>query len=253
MAKHILLAEETPDALNLRVQLQGMGCAVEVADFANLVETVTAREFDALLLVTDGRRTEFLTVLGALCSLPYYPPVLLIGPGCQSPAVAVTALKCGCDGTLGVPVDLAVLDSWMEALVRRVKRRSAAPETVVRAGELEIEVRNRVVRTPKTTCVLTERELELLLFLAKNQGRVCTRQELLEAIWDSNSPNLHATLNTHINRLRIKIEEDLKNPKYLLGIYGLGYRLVGAPVVAEEAIEEADVISRRNLAKILHN
>jgi DNA-binding response OmpR family regulator len=228
MAKRILVGEETPEALNLRAQLKTMGSEVDVTDFSNLPHIATAEQYDVVLIVTDNRRTEFLAVLTALRSLPSYPPLLLIGPDCQLPAIAATALQCGCDGSLGVPVDLLLLDSWMDALIRRGRHSGSAQQSIVRAGVVEIDARSRTVRTPKTSSVLTERELELLLYLAKNQDRVCTRQELLEAIWNSNSPNLHATLNTHINRIRIKIEEDLKNPKYLLGIYGLGYRLMGA-------------------------
>jgi DNA-binding response OmpR family regulator len=189
--------------------------------------------------------------LAGLQSLPYYPPLLLIAADGDDPVLSVRALKCGCDGALSAPVDLLHLDAWMEALIRRRKlsnRFAVSDDSLLRVGEIEIDLRNRTVRTRKARSPLTEREFEVLLYLARNQGRICTRQELLEAVWDSSSPSLHSTLNTHINRIRIKIEEDLKSPKYLLGIYGLGYRLIGGstregagePSAIEQALSPAE-------------
>jgi DNA-binding response OmpR family regulator len=242
MAKRVLLSEKPSGTLSLKIHLQAIGCEIETADYDNLIQVVSTAEFDVILLVTDCRGTDFVTILAGLRSLSYYPPVLLIGPDCHDPLLAVRALKCGCDGALGTPVDLVHLDSWMETLIRRKKlseRYAVSEDAIMRVGEIEIDLRNRAVRTKKAHSPLTEREFEVLVCLAKNQGRVCTRQELLEAVWDSNSPSLHGTLNTHINRIRMKIEEDLKHPKYLLGIYGLGYRLVGSPTTEIAAEPEA--------------
>jgi DNA-binding response OmpR family regulator len=230
MMKRILLAKDPAEAYNLAVHLKAIGCEVAAVDFEGVVGAATATEFDVILLVADGSAGDFLTVLAGLQSLPYYPPLLMVAVNCEDPMLWIRALKCGCDGAMKAPVDLLHLDAWMDALIRRKKlseRMGIVEDSLLRVGEIEIDVRNRTVRTKKIHSPLTEREFEVLLYLARNQGRVCTRQELLEAVWNSSSPSLHGTLNTHINRIRIKIEEDLKNPKYLLGIYGLGYRLVG--------------------------
>ena len=250
MTKRILLSTG-PAEINLGVHLRALGCEVHAADFENVVQAATSTEYDVILLVTDGRAPEFLTVLAGLQSLPYYPPLLLIAPDGNDPVLSVRALKCGCDGALSAPVDLLHLDAWMEALIRRRKlsdRFGVPDDSLLRVGEIELDLRNRTVRTRRAHSLLTEREFEVLLYLARNHGRICTRQELLEAVWDSSSPSLHSTLNTHINRIRIKIEEDLKNPKYLLGIYGLGYRLVGGttreaagePSTPEQALSPAE-------------
>ena len=248
MMKRILLSKEPAEVGNLEVHLKAIGCEVKAVNFEDVVRTVEATEFDVILLVADSKQADFLTVLAGLQALPYYPPLLLIAIDCNDPMIGTRALQCGCDGALSAPVDLLHLDAWMGALIRRKKiseRFAVSEDTLIRVGEIEIDVRNRSVRTKKSHSALTEREFEVLLFLARNQGRVCTRKELLEAVWESSSPSLHGTLNTHINRIRIKIEEDLKNPKYLLGIYGLGYRLVGGSPKgpAVEAASEDQAVS----------
>lgn len=238
MTKRILLSKGPAEASNLDVHLKAIGCEVSAVNFEDVVQAAAASEFDVILLVADGKQADFLTVLAGLQSLPYYPPLLLIAVDSGDPMIGTRALQCGCDGALTAPVDLLHLDAWMGALIRRKKfseRFAVSEDTLIRVGEIEIDVRNRTVRTKKSHSPLTEREFEVLLFLARNQGRVCTRKELLEAVWESSSPSLHGTLNTHINRIRIKIEEDLKNPRYLLGIYGLGYRLVGGTSKAAAA------------------
>jgi DNA-binding response OmpR family regulator len=244
MTKRILLSKGSAEPCDLEVQLKAIGCKVEATHFEDVVHVAAASDFDVILLVADGKASEFLTVLAGLQALPSYPPLLLISPGFEDPMLSIKALKCGCDGALNAPVDLLHLDAWMEALIRRKKlseRFAASEDSLLRVGEIEIDLRNRTVRTRKTQSPLTEREFEVLLYLARNHGRVCTRQELLEAVWESSSPSLHGTLNTHINRIRIKIEEDLKNPRYLFGIYGLGYRLVGGSasgVTGESAADQ---------------
>ncbi len=246
MSKRILLCKGPDDASNLVVHLQAIGCEVEAVEFEDLVRAAAASDFDVILLASDGKTSEFMTALAGLQSLPYYPPLLLIAADSSDPMLSVRALKCGCDGALSQPVDVLHLDAWMEALARRKKlseRLAVATDSLLRVGEIEIDVRNRTVRTKKSHSPLTEREFEVLLYLARNQGRVCTRKELLEAVWESSSSSLHGTLNTHINRIRIKIEEDLKNPQYLLGIYGLGYRLVGGATKATEASAEDQAMS----------
>src|SRR5579864_3405781 len=172
MTKRILLSTG-PAEVNLGVHLKALGCEVHAADFENLVQAVTSIEYDVILLVADGKAPEFLTVLAGLQSLPYYPPLLLIAPDGNDPVLSVRALKCGCDGALSAPVDLLLLDAWMGALIRRRKLhdRFAVPDdSLLRVGEIELDLRNRTVRTRKAHSLLTEREFEVLLYLARNHG-----------------------------------------------------------------------------------
>ena len=126
------------------------------------------------------------------------------------------------------PVDPLYLDAWIEATIRRREsyaRRASTIGRIVHVGDLEIDIPNRSAKTPFRLAELSERELRLLLFLAENRDRVCRRDEILQAVWGQTGERLHSTLNTHINRIRAKIEDNLKSPQYLVGVYGVGYRL----------------------------
>lgn len=101
---------------------------------------------------------------------------------------------------------------------------------VIRIGDLEIDVPNRTARTPTRLAELPERELRILLFLAENRDRICRRDEIIQAVWGHADEKLHSTLNTHINRIRAKLEDNLKSPRYLVGVYGVGYRLQSSHV-----------------------
>ena len=71
---------------------------------------------------------------------------------------------------------------------------------------------------------LTAREFELLLHLAQNPGRVYTREQLLDFVWGYNHTGYQHTVNSHINRLRGKIEQDPANPVYVRTVWGVGYK-----------------------------
>jgi DNA-binding response OmpR family regulator len=145
-------------------------------------------------------------------------------------------LDCGCDGVLTSSNDVLQLRAWVEGLLRRrdmYHRAFKEEEPMVRVGDLEIDILGRMVRTNTRSEELTDREMKLLLELAQKPGQVRTRAELLEKVWGSVSEALTGTLNTHINRLRAKIERDSKDPKYIIGVYGVGYKLANSQPRAE--------------------
>src|SRR5262249_15800917 len=107
-------------------------------------------------------------------------------------------------------------------MYRRVLEKS---EPTIRVGAIEIDVPARMVRTKTKRSELTEREMKLLLELAQRPGVICKRADLLVSVWGSAAEWLTGTLNTYINRLRMKLEDDFRNPKHLVGVYGVGYRL----------------------------
>jgi two-component system, OmpR family, phosphate regulon response regulator PhoB len=99
---------------------------------------------------------------------------------------------------------------------------------VVRFGELEIDLDARVVRRHGIDVAFTRREFDLLAFLVTNPHRVFSRRELLNEVWDS-SPDwqVAATVTEHVRRIRLKIEDDPRQPSYIQVVRGVGYRFDG--------------------------
>ena len=92
------------------------------------------------------------------------------------------------------------------------------------AGELTIDAVARTASLASEPLVLAKREFDLLNFLARNPGRAFTRQQLLSAVWGGGFEGYEHTVNSHINRLRAKLEPDPAQPKLIVTVWGTGYR-----------------------------
>lgn len=143
----------------------------------------------------------------------------------------VLGLEIGADDYLGKPFSLRELQARAKALRRRklALLEGAVPARTIEAGSLQIDVAAQSVRLRGRTIHLTQREFELLAHFARNPGRVYAREELLDAVWGAGFDGYAHTVNSHINRLRSKIEEDPAEPRLVQTVWGRGYRFV-APV-----------------------
>lgn len=102
---------------------------------------------------------------------------------------------------------------------------SSEAELIERNG-LSIDVQRRTVLIDGKPVELTAKEFDLLCFFARNPGRVYSRENLLEAIWGYGFEGYEHTVNTHINRLRAKIERDPRKPAFIETVWGVGYKMV---------------------------
>src|SRR6185369_10598273 len=115
----------------------------------------------------------------------------------------------------------------VKALLRRVealKLETRDPMTVLQFGALTIDVEKRTVRLGREPIELTAKEFDLLLHFARNPGRVYTRSQLLDQVWGYGHDGYEHTVNSHINRLRSKIEPDHAQPAFILTVWGVGYK-----------------------------
>ena len=141
----------------------------------------------------------------------------------------VLGLELGADDYLTKPFSIRELIARIKAIFRRAElAKNEKDEDIVKKitfGDLVIDLAYRQVKKAGKILDLTVKEFELLKLLAEKPGLTFSRQQLLDIIWGYQFSGYEHTVNTHINRLRNKIESDPANPDFILTVWGVGYRL----------------------------
>lgn len=139
----------------------------------------------------------------------------------------VVGLETGADDYMTKPFSPRVLEARIKAILRRTQAQpNAAPQRggVIEVEELYIDPIKRVVKKSGESVSLTPKEFDLLVLLASNPGVTYSRMDLLNEVWNYDFEGYEHTVNSHINRLRGKIEDDMNNPQIILTTWGVGYR-----------------------------
>jgi two-component system response regulator RegX3 len=137
----------------------------------------------------------------------------------------VVGLELGADDYVTKPYSARELVARIRAVLRRRGEAEASVEPVLAAGPVRMDVERHVVAVDGEQIALPLKEFDLLELLMRNAGRVLTRMQLIDRVWGSDYVGDTKTLDVHVKRLRAKIEPDPANPRYLLTVRGLGYKL----------------------------
>ncbi len=226
--RRILVIEDDEDiaqmlALNLRAE--GFEVAVEPSGEAGLARLARERPhllvLDLMLPGVDG-----LQICREVRAAADYLPIIILSAK-SSETQRVLGLELGADDYLTKPFSMAELVARVHAVLRRMQAAEQLAATragVIRHGALCIDPVAREVRLGDREVVLTGKEFDLLTFFARNVGRVFKRAELLDQVWGHAHDGYEHTVNSHINRLRTKIEADPAKPAYILTVWGVGYK-----------------------------
>jgi len=137
----------------------------------------------------------------------------------------VVGLELGADDYVTKPYSARELVARIRAVLRRRGEVDTPTEPVLQAGPVRMDVERHVVAVGGQQVPLPLKEFDLLELLMRNAGRVLTRMQLIDRVWGSDYVGDTKTLDVHVKRLRAKIEPDPANPRYLLTVRGLGYKL----------------------------
>jgi len=156
-----------------------------------------------------------------------YTPILMLTAK-SSELDRVLGLEIGADDYLTKPFSVRELIARVKAILRRMEVMYIPVEQgeneILNYGRLEIDSDRRKVLLAGDEIILTAKEFDLLWHFAKNPGRVFSRLQLLDTIWGYGHDGYEHTVNSHINRLRAKIEKDPSQPEYVLTVWGVGYK-----------------------------
>jgi DNA-binding response OmpR family regulator len=229
MLKKILVIEDDRDIANLvQLHLRDLGCEAELAhDGAVGLEKALSGRFDLIILDLMLPKVDGLEICRRLRAGPSYTPILMLTAR-STELDRVLGLEMGADDYLAKPFSIRELIARVKALSRRVEAlgrpEESGPGKTLRAGPLAIDRERRKVTLNAKAVELTSKEFDLLAHFAGHPGRVFTRSQLLDLVWGYGHEGYEHTVNSHINRLRAKIEADPAHPRFVLTVWGVGYK-----------------------------
>lgn len=228
MERQILIVEDNADLAGLiQLHLADINCTADIAyDGAQAMEKFRQKQYDLVILdimlpVLDG-----ISLCRKFREEGHYIPIIMLTSK-SSEVDRVVGLEVGADDYITKPFSIPELLARIKARFRSAEALSQAPRQegrVLVAGDMVIDPQRRQVTINHEEVALTAKEFDLLLHFARHPGKVRTRAQLLDQVWGYQFEGYEHTVNTHINRLRLKIEKDPAKPAYILTVWGVGYK-----------------------------
>lgn len=229
MSRRILVIEDDEDiARFVELHLKDAGYEVSLAHDGNAgLDLALTNPYDLIILDLMLPEVDGLEICRRVRAAPVYVPMIMLTSR-TSELDRVLGLEMGSDDYLTKPFSILELLARVKALFRRVETLKSGTtresQKTIQAGDLVVDAEKRKVTFRGNPVLLTAKEFDILLHFAKNPGKVYTRIELLNLIWGYGYDGYEHTVNSHINRLRAKIEENPAEPCYILGVRGVGYK-----------------------------
>jgi DNA-binding response OmpR family regulator len=221
----LLVDDEQPVQKLLTFPLEKEGYeVVQARDGQEALSEFEQGQFDLVVLDIMLPRMDGLEVCRRLRARSSVPIIMLTAK--TEEIDKVLGLELGADDYITKPFSMREFRSRVRAALRRAEMapEPGADEEPLERGELKIDFSKRTTEMRGEPVELTYVEFEILAALARQPGRVFTRDVLLESVWGDSSYRDPRTVDVHIRHLREKVERDPKNPEYLLTVRGVGYR-----------------------------
>ncbi len=235
----ILIIEDDKDIAHLlQLHLSDMGYETQAASEGGVgLQKALSQSFDLIILDLMLPGIDGWEIARVLRAQPNYTPLLMLTAR-SSEVDRVLGLEVGADDYMTKPFSIRELLARVKAIFRRVEALKASSvegaHKVIRRGDLLIDSEKRKVTLNAKAVELTAKEFDLLIHFAEHPGRVYTRSQLLDRVWGYGHDGYEHTVNSHINRLRAKIEDNPAKPTYILTVWGVGYQFAEAATAASE-------------------
>ena len=185
---------------------------------------VRSSDYDLVILDVNMPGRSGLEICREICGIASHPAVVMATVR-DCDADKVEALDAGADGYVTKPFSIIELLARIRAVLRRTVTSPPFPATHMRLGAVEIDFEGRYVLVGDERVRLSPKELDLLSYLATHSNKTISHRELLQAVWGSEHQDDPQYLHVFMNRLRNKVEESPKNPRFLITEPWVGYRL----------------------------
>ena len=224
----ILIIEDEEDILELlEYTLQKEG--YETIGFLNANENVKKvldeEKIDLILMDRNLPNIEGTSFIKDLRSNGYQNPVIYVTAKDKSEDI-LDGFEAHADDYITKPFNPLELIARVKSAYRRyTKYNEKSEENIIYINGLEIDQDKHICRLYETQIELTPMEFDILLYLAQKRGNVVSSEELFEKVWKEKYLDNNNTVMVHIRRIREKLKEDTKNPKYIKTVWGVGYKI----------------------------
>jgi DNA-binding response OmpR family regulator len=226
--KKVLIVEDDKDISELlEIHLKDLYCEVSIESNGQKgFDLAKTDAFDLIILDINLPSKNGLDICRDLRNQKIKTPILMLTARSEE-IDKILGLETGADDYLTKPFSVREFIARVKAIFRRMEMTISSDEAddeKIQVQGLEIDKSKRKVLKKGERIELTPKEFDLLFLLAKHPGKSYTRERLLSLVWGYEFNGYEHTVNSHVNRLRAKIEEDLNDPKYIMTTWGIGYR-----------------------------
>jgi len=225
--KILLIEDERGLRLTVSDRLHKEGYKIEAASDGEAgFNQAAGGDFDLIILDLMLPKKSGFDVCRDLRQLGVATPILMLTARDQM-VDKVVGLKIGADDYVTKPFDMPELLARVEALLRRTARTLVETPAAYQFGSIRVDFRKTEVLRQGKVVPLSAKEFQLLRHFIENRGATLTREKLLQEVWGYNSIPLTRTVDVHVAWLRQKLEEDPKQPQWIVTVHGFGYRFSG--------------------------
>lgn len=229
MTHKVLIIEDDQDIAHLiDLHLKDMSFGVQTATNGMLGLSMAQQgKYDLIILDLMLPKLDGLEICKRLRGGENHTPILMLTAK-STELDRVIGLELGADDYLTKPFSIRELIARVKAILRRVSLRAESLPEIgterIQVNGLSIDPLRHEVMIDDAKVELTAREFDLLHYFVRNPGRVLSRAQLLDQVWGYGHDGYEHTVNSHINRLRKKIEHDPEHARYILTVWGVGYK-----------------------------